>query len=250
MITLPPMTRPTLSDQEICNQGRERLNLIDSRESNYRIRARDEWHFSHGRQWAENVRIAREEPRIGAPQPCLVVNIIEGMITKLLNEFRQNRPAPHVLPIDSAADVDTAEIIQGMVRDIERQSHSDMVIDTMVDQQHRLGRGYLRICLDFDGPMSFDMVPRLKPIMHWESVFLDPFHQLGDGSDARYALITQDIPKEEFQRAYPDARPINFEALVRMNSYRLWFLDNAVRIAELDGNDCVVTGRYGRHCRN
>ena len=232
MLTLPPMSRPTLSDEEIAKQGRDRLNLIDSRESNYRIRARDEWHFSHGRQWAENVRIAREEPRIGAPQPCLVVNIIEGMITKLLNEFRQNRPAPNVLPVDSMADIETAEIIQGMVRDIERQCHADMVIDTMVDHQHRLGRGYLRICVEHDNPGSFDLVPRLKPIMHWESVFLDPFHQLGDGSDAQYGLITIDMPKEEFQRAYPKARPVNFEALVRMDSYRLWFRDNAVRIAE------------------
>jgi hypothetical protein len=47
-------------------------------------------------------------------RPCLTINKLPQHVRQVTNEQRQNRPSPNVIPADDKADVEVAEIFDGM----------------------------------------------------------------------------------------------------------------------------------------
>lgn len=220
--------RPALTDEEICNQARSQLHAIEEFDGTYRGRALVDLRFSVGDQWPSDTRKVRETTP--NPRPCLVVNRTEDFVMHEVNEFRQNRPDINVLPANDGTDVATAEVVQGLIRQISRESAADIAYETGVDHQIRMGRGYWRIILEWADPMSFDLVPRIKRIRNPLSVFLDANSQEPDGSDARYGFIIQHMTHAEFERTYPQADCTNFPAFIYGGEG--WVTKDTVRVAE------------------
>ena len=69
-------------------------------------------------QWDEDAKRARDIDG----QPSLVLNQLLPYAHQIINDIRQTRPSIRVTPVDSGADVDTAEVMAGLIRNIERQS--------------------------------------------------------------------------------------------------------------------------------
>jgi len=65
--------------------------------------------------------------------PCLVINRLPSFIRQVVNGARQNRPSINVIPADSNADPETAEIMSGLIRNIEVSSNDDIAYDTAVE---------------------------------------------------------------------------------------------------------------------
>ncbi|WP_296538676.1 portal protein, partial [Phenylobacterium sp.] len=94
-----------------------------------------------GEQWPEAIRRARElEGR-----PCLTLNRLPAFIRQVVNEARQNRPAITCHPVDSDADPQTAEVLNGLIRNIEQSSDADVAYDTALDFAVTCGFGVFRI---------------------------------------------------------------------------------------------------------
>jgi len=70
-------------------------------------------------------------------------------IRQVVNDARQNRPSIKVLPKDSKADIETAEVISGLIRNIEQSSNADVAYDTAIDAAVSGGFGYWRVDLDY-----------------------------------------------------------------------------------------------------
>jgi len=60
-----------------------------------------------------------------------------------------------VLPVDSGADIKTAEVFQGLIRHIEQQSDASVAYSTAGDHQATMGRGYWRIDTEYEDDRSF-----------------------------------------------------------------------------------------------
>ena len=68
-----------------------------------------------GQQWPDAVRKKRElEGR-----PCLTVNRLPAFGKQVINDARQNRPAIKCHPVGDGADKEMAEILNGLIRNIE-----------------------------------------------------------------------------------------------------------------------------------
>lgn len=127
-------------------------------------------------------------------------------IRHITNDQRQNRPTIKVFPVDDKADIETAKILQGMIKHIEYNSNADTAYDTAFEGAVTKGFGFFRVVTDYVDPMSFEQEILIKRIRNHFSVYLDPNSKEPDGSDAEWAFIFEDVPREEFADQYKDAK--------------------------------------------
>jgi len=187
-------------------------------------------------QWPADVLATRgavQGQTINA-RPCLTINKLPQHVRLVTNEQRQNRPSGKVIPADDQADVAVAEVFQGIVRHIEYLSDADVAYDTACDNQVTYGEGYIRILTEYCREDSFDQDLKIGRVRNSFSVYMDPMIHDPCGSDAEWCFITEDIPKEEYERLYPDALPISvmMSQGVGDQSLSMWMSQETVRIAE------------------
>lgn len=160
-------------------------------------------------QWPDDVRRARE--RDG--RPCLTVNKVKKLVRQVCNEARQNKPAIKIKPVDYRADNDTADILSGIIRNIEYISNADAAYDTAIEHAATGGVGYLRVTIDYAYDDVFDIDVKIQRVADQFSIYGDPDSQAEDSRDWNTAFVTEWIDHEEFERRYGEyADKSNFES--------------------------------------
>ena len=187
-------------------------------------------------QWPQEVlsmRTATAGQTINA-RPTLTINKLPQHVRQITNDQRQNRPAAKVIPVDDKADVEVAEVLNGMIRHIEYISDADVAYDTACENQVSYGEGYIRILSDYCDDDSFDQDLKIGRIRNSFSVYMDPTIQDPCGSDAEWCFICEEITKEEYERLYPDAMPISTlqDQGTGDQSISAWLTEETIRIAE------------------
>ena len=186
-------------------------------------------------QWPADVLATRgsiQGQTINA-RPCLTINKLPQHVLQVTNDQRQNRPSGKVIPADDKADIEVAEIFNGIVRHIEYISDADVAYDTACDNQVTFGEGYFRILTEYCNEDSFDQDLRIGRIRDSFSVYMDPTIQDPCGSDAEWCFICQEITKEDYERQFPDAATLSsLEYGVGDGQLSAWINQDTVRIAE------------------
>lgn len=156
-------------------------------------------------QWPAELRAAREDKnQPGGARPCLTSDLSNQYITQVVNDMRQNKPAIKIRPDDDEADIDTAKVMQGLIRHIEDKSSATISYEMAGEWAVKTGRGFFRITTEYIDD-SFDQEPRIMPISDALSTYLGP-HIMPGGSDAKRGTIIEKIPVEDFKRQYPKAK--------------------------------------------
>ncbi|NCU72553.1 MAG: hypothetical protein EBY66_06035, partial [Candidatus Fonsibacter lacus] len=211
-----PQSRDTRDAADILAQMRVRMEQSLNAYSETRDSELDDLRFMAGSpdnrwQWPQEVLATRgavQGQTINA-RPCLTINKLPQHVRQVTNDQRQNRPAGKVIPVDDKADVEVAEIFDGMVRHIEYISDADVAYDTACDNQVTFGEGYVRILTEYCDDDTFDQDIRICRVRNAFSVYMDPHIQDPCGADAEWCFITEDMPKDEFERQFPNAEPIS-----------------------------------------
>ena len=97
----------------------------DAEDENRRVALEDIKFSRMGEQWPDEVETQRRKER----RPCLTINKLPAFIRQVVNDARQNKPSIKVHPVDSGADVKTADVINGLIRNIEYTSNADVAYD-------------------------------------------------------------------------------------------------------------------------
>lgn len=174
-------------------------------------------------QWPDDIVTSR----ISQKKVMLTVNITAQHCNQIINNIRQNRPASKVSPADDYADKRTAELIEGLLRNIKASSHADDAHDVASEHAIYGGEGYWRVRTEYESDTSFDQVIVIDPLPNPNLVFVDCFARKSDRSDAEWGFIFEDISKEEFKRKHPD-----IDAASWTNDPGGWVQENTVRQAE------------------
>lgn len=182
--------------------------------------------FIAGDQWHQKDKDAREADG----RPCLTVDKLNQYVKQVVNDSRQNRPSVKVRPVDSGADVEVAEIFQGMIRHIEDRSNADVAYDTAMECATKGGFGFFRIAREYAGENTFNQELAFKRVRNPLSVLFDRDCQEPDGSDARRVFIWEDMPEDEFAATYPNAEKVDWDAITGEKSE--WYSDKKIRVAE------------------
>lgn len=230
-----------MNEQDILSLARKRMTLAITAYSDSREDELDDLKFGAGSpdnqwQWPSDVLATRgsvQGQTINA-RPCITINKLPQHIRQVTNDQRQNRPSGKVIPADDKADVEVAEVFDGIVRHIEYISDADVAYDTACENQVTFGEGYFRLITEYIDTESFDQDIKIDRIRNSFSVFMDPLIQDPCGSDAEWCFITEDLLKEDYRRQYPKAKPISSlqQQSVGDQSIDSWLNDDTVRVAD------------------
>lgn len=193
-------------DQDFLSEVRDWYRQAAAAEADVRRDMLDDLKFVRlggEQQWPDYALASRRIP--GAERPVLTINWLKRYRTTIINQLRQRTPAIKVRPVDDHADHKTAEILQGVIRNIEHVSRAAHVLDKAIEWSVDCGRGYIALQTKYIADDSFTQELAFRLIPDPFKVYLDPWTVEADGSDARKGIIIEDMPREAFEQQYPDA---------------------------------------------
>jgi hypothetical protein len=214
-----------MADKDVLSDALEEFKLADEAASENRNLALEDIRFARlAEQWPDD--IAKQREREG--RPMLTINRLPAFGRRVVNEARQNRPAITIKPASDQADVHTAAVITGLIRNIEQTSDADVARDTGVEAAVFGGFGYWRVDVDYASDDVFDLDICVRRIANPFTVFADPRSTAADASDWRYGFVTELLPLAEFKSKYKGAETQSWEGADDEG----WFTEDSVRIAE------------------
>lgn len=184
--------------------------------------------FLAGDQWPEQVRIDRERDK----RPMLTINKLPQFVRQVTNDLRQADLAIKTSPVDDKSDPELSRIFNGLIRQIQYQSSATHVYAGAAEHQVACGIGWFRITTEYTDDTTFEQEIRIKGIPNPLSVYCDPAAVEIDRADAKWIVVTTEIPVESFKEQYPDASTAEIEAPTDYTSSLHWFGDETVRVAE------------------
>jgi Phage P22-like portal protein len=218
-----------MSDKDILAEQKEAFKLSYDAESENRMTALEDLRFGRlGEQWPDKMAKQRELDN----RPVLTINTLPAFIRQVVNDSRMNRPQIKVKAVDDRADRKTADMLEGLIRNIEYVSKADVAYDTAVDSAASMGWGYLRIAIDYEYDDTFDKGLRIKRVANPFSVYGDPFSTEADSSDWNQAHVVDYLTKPDFQRQYKGAEEVDWDALGYSGLKSPWVEDERVMTCE------------------
>lgn len=184
--------------------------------------------FRNLEQWDPQTKNMRENDPEGA-RPCLVADKTNQYLNQSINDYRQNRPAIKVRPVDDYGDKEVADVFQGIVRHIEDASNADVAYVNAYENVVDGGFGYFRIVTEYCDAMSFDQDIRIVPVKNRFTVRLDPDRSMPN-RPPRWGFVFEKMQREDFKKEYPDATPMDWSTDGMM--FEGWAFEDYVIIAE------------------
>lgn len=217
-----------MSDKDDLSEALEEFRLSEDSESRNREQWLSDIRFARlGEQWPDGVKRQREIDG----RPCLTINRLPAMVRSVLNDARQNKPAIKVHPVDSGATRETAEILNGLIRNIEYTSSADVAYDTALDHAVTGGFGYFRINTDYACDDEFEQDITIERIANPLTVYGDENSTCADSSDWNKAFTTEMYTDDEFEKRWKGAQKSNWQT--DYNDVPIGWRDaDMVRVAE------------------
>jgi hypothetical protein len=188
-----------------------RFKVAASAEAEQRAREIDDLKFvDWDEQWPADIKASRSGTLTGGeglppvpPRPCLTINKLKVPVEQIANEARSARLALQFAPRGRGANRETAEAMEDICRGIQADSRANLARQWAFERAIKCGRGFYRIVTEYSNDGDFDQDIVYKRILNQSAVYMDPAAQEPDFSDARWAFIVQDMPKDEYVAAYP-----------------------------------------------
>lgn len=201
-------TRSKGEARDLLAEGKEAFQLAVDAENENREAAKDDIAFARlSDQWPEKIRRDRERD----DRPCLTRNLMPSFIRQVVNDARQNKPSIKVHPADDNADVQTAEIMNGLIRNIEYTSDAEVAYDTATENAVSMGWGYFKIDYDYAYDDSADLDIAIRRIANPFSIYGDPFSTAADSSDWNTAHEVEWLTEDAFENQFPDEDKIDWD---------------------------------------
>jgi hypothetical protein len=144
-------------------------------------------------QWTEK----ELKNRINRPNP--VINMLKQHCDIVLNDMRMNRPGAKVSPKQGSDDSkETAEVIEGMIRDIEYASRADNAYDTADRYQVIGGFSFYGATVDYVSPDSRKKEIRVRRFSDPKAVYMDCDSIEIDGADQKWCFVRQKFTRDQW----------------------------------------------------
>ena len=199
--------KETDSSKELLGTIRQRYTVMTEAEERNRRAAMDDMKFANvpGYQWDEYMKTERGD------RPCYEFNKIRVTCKRIINEMRANRPQGKVRGVEDS-DKDTADIYEGLIRNIWNNSDGDTVIDQAAEYQVSAGMGAWRIITEYATDDTFDQDICIEPIANPFCLYADPASKDQLKRDAMDWILTEKISKKAFESKYGDKEKVSWES--------------------------------------
>jgi hypothetical protein len=220
-----------MANDDLLCEGREAFSRCrDAMRDNHLVGLQDLRFSRLDDQWPDAIRKMRETEQ----RPCLTINKMPAFIRQVVNDARQNKPQISVHPVDSGADKETADVLAGIIRNIETVSNADVAYDTGVEEAVTSGFGYWRISLSraFEDALDDELEIKIDRLINQFAVYGDPNSTEADSSDWDVCFVTDVISKEQFKRKYKGKADVSFDSDGWRKAGDEWLSEKGVVIAE------------------
>ena len=216
----------TTNDKEkkILESMRKRLDASITAEADEREKGTNDLKFINGDQWEQSVIQQRGKGRL-----CLTINKLPTFLDQIDGDMRLNTPGISVNGVDDHDDPDTADVIEGLIRYIQRNSGADRIHSYAGIHAAAGGRGAWRILTDYIDDAGFEQEIRIKRIINPYSVYFDPAAEDDNKQDGQYFFIVTDMSRDEYRNQY-NFEPVNYETDGK--ELANWQTETTVRVAE------------------
>lgn len=188
------------SDADIVQRARECYRVGLDASAQWREDALSDLEFLAGEQWDANIKGRRD----AEGRPALTVNRLPQFIRQVTNEQRQQKPSVTVNPVDSGSDVKTAEVLQGVIRNVEYTSNADAAYAKAGECAAITGLGFWDVRAEYENERSFEQKLSICRISNPLSVVMDPGAKELAGDDARWVILSSDISSSDWKARHPD----------------------------------------------
>jgi hypothetical protein len=211
--------------ESFMKQVRKRLDASVVNEKDERKRGQEETKFIFATdQWDAGVRQQRGKGRL-----CLTINKLPVFLDQIDGDVRLNKPGIKVKAVDSAADPKTADVIEGLIRYIERSSRAAKIYSYAGVHLAAGGRGAWRVKTEYCPGDTFDVDIKIERIANPYSVYYDPTAVNDDKQDGDYFLLISDMSKDTYKEKY-GKDPVDYDA--EGSELANWHTETSVRVAE------------------
>lgn len=233
---------PTGDDSTFVKECQDRAKLaVDGWNHNHK-KWRDDVDFVGGKQWPDDVRQKREADE----RVILTINQLPKYSRQVTGDGKQNRISINVAPIESdrgmklsnmagTKDYSYAEIMQGIVRNIEAVSKASQAYDMALKHCVDGGFGWLRVMKRYAQPNGFEQELVIRGVRNPFSVLVDPQAMLSDEpnlSAMNYAFVHALVPRREAEKKYGSGITDVTIGDDWTDSQRWWYDADDIRLAE------------------
>jgi len=215
-----------VDEDELIKRAKENFKIgLEAVEEDYSLMI-DDLKFGNGEQWPQAI----EAQRTADNRPCLRINMLPQFSDRVTGDMRQSRPSIKIRPVDDKGDPETADVITGIIRNIEAQSDAEIVYDSGGEAMVKCGYGAWRVITDYCDDDTFDQEIRLQRIKNQFATIFDPAAKEWNRSDGRFAFVYEDMPRSTFKKRFPKNDCIGFDG--GNKDLSSWITEDTIRVAE------------------
>jgi hypothetical protein len=185
--------KKVLSELEVSQSSSEDM-YDEARECQYFLEKKDG-------QW---------EPQIIAKlgkRPRYTDDRCNPLVDAIAGEMEQNEYSIKITPTGGKASKDTAETIEGLIKNIENISGATLIYSSVSRSLVGAGLAGFEITQDYIDSDSFDQDLFIKPIEDFQNrVWFDDNSKLQDRSDAKFCWVLDEITRGEYEDKFPDGK--------------------------------------------
>lgn len=214
------------ADKKLLEKIHKRFTLMTEADDRNRQAAMEDMKFTNlpGHQWDENMKRERGD------RPCYEFNKLRITCKRIINEMRANRPHGKVRGVEDG-DKDTADVYEGLIRNIWNVSDGDTVIDTAAEYQVSGGMGAWRVSTEYATDNTFDQDICIEEIQNPFCLYSDPAAKDQLKRDAMDWMLTEKISKQAFEAKYGDIDKVDWES-TSFDDDEEWGDEDSTRVAE------------------
>lgn len=175
-------------------------------------------------QWDEQMKKKRGK------RPCYTFNKLRITCKRVINDMRANRAMGKVRGVEDS-DKDTADIYEGLIRNVWNNSDGDTVIDYASEYQVEGGYGAWRISSKYAYEDAFEQDLCVEALQNPFCLWWDPACKDFLKRDAMDCALIDEISKSAYEKRWPKKKVVDWEA-TEFDDDDDWEGENSVRIVE------------------
>jgi hypothetical protein len=149
-------------------------------------------------QWREGEITDRKR----ANRPFITVNKCKPAVDQIEGDVRLNPPGPQCKPVGENEDAPSPDIIEGLIREVEYRSMSEVADSTAVKYSAISGYGVIEMQTEYSNERDDQQRLVLKSVEDPGIVFFDPKARMANRQDARWAGKICQYSADEYEMAF------------------------------------------------
>lgn len=191
---------PSIAKKEIpayvrkCYDAAHKANIHNREAENERLR----FYVGGDLQWRDAELTKRRNQR----RPWVTINRCKAAVDQIEGDIRLNPPGPQVHPVGGGADADTADIIEGLIRETEYRSIAKTAYSTAGKYSASGGYAVIELATEFSDEHSFSQRLKILSVEDPSTVFFDPTSRMANRQDAAWAGKLKMYTESDYKGAF------------------------------------------------